>query len=101
LRGIGSHLCGSNQKIKEILEGMAEAILYEDWLRFDDLNFNLKMFKPSRRCLDTFGRGQMKDLIIRNPSILEIETLRRKLGEIGISDEALDLGYEDAQKIIQ
>jgi hypothetical protein len=40
LRGIGSHLCGSNQKIKEILEGMAEAILYEDWLRFDDLNFS-------------------------------------------------------------
>jgi hypothetical protein len=43
----------------------------------------------------------VKDLIIRNPSILELETLRRKLGEIGISDEALDLGYEDAQKIIQ
>ena len=100
-RDIGSHVCGSDKRITEKLDSMAEAILMEDWIRFDGLFFDLKGFKPSRKCLNAFGREQVKETVIRNPPIIELETLRRKLGEIGVTDEAMDEGYEDAQRILE
>ncbi len=95
------HVCGSDKKIQEKFESMAQAILDEDWISFDTLFFELKEFKPSKTCLNTFGREQIRITIARNPSNFELETIRRKLNSIGISEEVMDQGYEDGFGFLQ
>lgn len=96
--GEGLHVHGRSDKIAEKLDVMAQTILDEDWIRFDTFHYDVSQLNPSHKCLNDFGREQMRDAVVRNSTILQLETLRRKLAGIGVAEEAMDEGYEEAQK---
>ena len=82
----------------EKLELMSEAIDFEDWMEFDDQAFKLKGLNPSDDHLNKFGREQIMKAVVENKPVLYLETLQRKLNSIGVTDDALNLAYDDGAK---
>lgn len=97
----GMHVCGKSKKIQDKLESMSLAILQEDWINLLTLHHELMEFNPTKECLNIFGKEQMKIFMERDPGINEIPVVRRKLVSIGISEEAIQLGYEEGNRILE
>jgi len=97
----GMHVCGKSKKIQDKLESMSLAILQEDWIDFMTLGHELKEFKPNQKCLNLFGKEQMKALFEREPTAGDISFLRVKLASIGISEEAIQNSFEEGRKILK
>lgn len=96
----GLHVCGCNKKIKEKLESLADALVRQDKEHFNVISDELKQLKPSQKCLDQFGREQMKLIVpIATFDILEIS--REMLNSLGIRDSELEDGYQHGLRALQ
>lgn len=96
--GRGLHTCNP---LEEKLSAMSDAILKEEWIRFEILFEEVKDFKPSQKRLNSWGRGEMKSIVSRNVSFPEVEALREKLISRKFDDRELEEGYQEGLKILQ
>jgi len=95
------YVLDSGRQIEEKLSSMSEAILCGSWVRFNTLYHELMDFKPSQKCLNGFGKEQMKITVARNPTFGELVIIREELASIGISDDELEDGYQYGLRILQ
>ncbi len=95
-RGVGMHVCNNRDIIAEKLDAIEDSILEGDWIHFDTVWFQLGKLKPSQKVLNDFVKNQMKNSFLRRSPIYQIEEMRRKFSSLGIPEEVIDKGYEEA-----
>lgn len=92
---IGLHLCGMQIAIREKLDLMGQAILEEDWIRFDTLATELRELKGFQPYLDVFAKEQVKSAVAGNIGEADYATLRRRMLSAGATEKALDKGHQE------
>jgi hypothetical protein len=81
--------------ISEKLSSMSQAIFLGKWSEFHRMHQELMDFRPTPEFINNFGREEMKSAASRAASIDDVTALRENLTIIGVSDEAMDTGYDE------
>ena len=81
----------STNQIEDVFFSIMLSIILGNWQDFEALCKKMKDLKPSQEILDDFGTKQMK--IIAATGAKKIIAMREKLTILGVSQKALDCGY--------
>lgn len=93
-RDAGLHVQGKSGCTDELFEAMGNSITQENWIEFDTLAFEIERLGCPLKRLNEFATQQIADAMARGATVGDIETLRRKLTNLGASETALDRGTD-------
>jgi hypothetical protein len=88
------HLQDNSGCVQETLDAMGLAIVETNWIHFFTLVYKLTGLRPTQARMIDFFKEQIADAVVRNTGVVDLETIRRKLIEIGAKEKTLDEGYE-------
>lgn len=88
-------LLDDERRIADLLSSMSQAIFLGSWSEFHRMYQELMDSKPTQKFINNFGRKEMKSAASRAASINDVTALRENLSIIGVTEEAMDNGYDE------